>query len=368
MSRTFHGKAAVQQRVLPFYRAPFFDLLAESCSGGLDVFAGNPRRDESIELFQKLFFARYQHAENVHVFGGSFYLCWQRNLLDWIRAVQPDVLILEANPRYPASSAAIRWMHRHGKPVVGWGLGAPDLKGFNALLRESSRRNFLLSFDAMIAYSDSGAEEYRRLGIAPDRVFVAPNAVTSAPMDPPVSREAPKVKANLLFVGRLQQRKRLDMLMYACASLPESIQPRLTIVGDGPDRKRLENIAAEIYPDTIFTGTLIGDLLTPYFVNADLFVLPGTGGLAIQQAMSYALPVIVAEGDGTQSNLVRSSNGWHIIPGDLEDLKSVLKNALCNGEKLPQMGMESYRIVREEINLEKMVDVFLEAIHTVSHL
>ncbi len=367
MSRVFRGKAAVQQRVLPFYRAPFFDLLAESCSDGLDVFAGNPRRDESIESFYELQTARYHHAKNVHLFGTSLYLCWQRNLLAWIRTVRPDVIIMEANPRYPASPDAIRWMHGQGKPVIGWGLGAPELRGISGLARESSRRKFLLSFDAMIAYSDTGAEEYRRLGIAPNRVFVAPNAVTRAPIDPPVSREAPKGIANLLFVGRLQQRKRLDLLMRACASLPEGLQPRLTIIGDGPDRMRLENIAGEIYPDTTFTGTLIGDALTPHFLQADLFVLPGTGGLAIQQAMSYALPVIVAEGDGTQSNLVRSSNGWHVIPGDLEDLENTLKNALSSSEKLPQMGMESYRIVREEINLEKMVDVFLEAIHSVSH-
>lgn len=367
MSRIFQGKLAIQQRVLPFYRAPFFDLLSEACSGGLDVFAGNPRRGESIESIRELQTARYYHAKNVHLFSGSLYLCWQRNLFAWIRTVRPDVIIMEANPRYPASTDAIRWMHGQGKPVIGWGLGAPELSGIGGHARESSRSKFLLSFDAMIAYSDTGAEEYRRLGIAPNRVFVAPNAVTRAPIDPPVLRDVPKGKANLLFVGRLQQRKRVDLLMRACASLPEGLQPRLTIVGDGPDRLRLENIATEIYPNTIFTGTLIGDALTPHFLQADLFVLPGTGGLAIQQAMSYALPVIVAEGDGTQSNLVRSSNGWHVIPGDLENLENTLKNALSNSEKLPHMGMESYRIVRKEINLEKMVEVFLEAIHTVSH-
>ena len=44
---------------------------------------------------------------------------------------------------------------------------------------------------------------------------------------------------------------------------------------------------------------------TAHFAGADLFVLPGTGGLAVQEAMSYALPVIVAKGDGTQEDLVR---------------------------------------------------------------
>ncbi len=46
---TFPGRVAVQQRVLPEYRVPFFDLLAESCEGGLKVFAGLPRAKEGIQ-------------------------------------------------------------------------------------------------------------------------------------------------------------------------------------------------------------------------------------------------------------------------------------------------------------------------------
>jgi hypothetical protein len=45
---TFNGKLGLVQRVLPMYRAPFFDALASACTGGLDVFAGEPRPDESI--------------------------------------------------------------------------------------------------------------------------------------------------------------------------------------------------------------------------------------------------------------------------------------------------------------------------------
>ena len=41
----FPGRLAVQQRVLPSYRAPFFDLLASACDGGMSLFAGRPRPD-----------------------------------------------------------------------------------------------------------------------------------------------------------------------------------------------------------------------------------------------------------------------------------------------------------------------------------
>ncbi|MEK6587597.1 MAG: hypothetical protein AABY97_01990, partial [Chloroflexota bacterium] len=50
MSRTanFAGRLAVQQRVLPAYRVPFFDQLARHCEGGLSLFAGEPRAREAI--------------------------------------------------------------------------------------------------------------------------------------------------------------------------------------------------------------------------------------------------------------------------------------------------------------------------------
>ena len=97
-------------------------------------------------------------------------------------------------------------------------------------------------------------------------------------------------------------------------------------------------------------------------MGADLFVLPGTGGLAVQQAMSYGLPVVVAEADGTQQDLVRPSNGWVVQPGDLTGLSSVLRVALSDVEHLRQLGAASYRIVSEEINLEVMVKVFLQSL------
>jgi glycosyltransferase involved in cell wall biosynthesis len=105
--------------------------------------------------------------------------------------------------------------------------------------------------------------------------------------------------------------------------------------------------------------------LSATFAEADLFVLPGTGGLAVQQAMSFGLPVVVAEGDGTQDDLVRPGNGWRIPAADLEALKAALQEALADAKRLRAMGAESYRIVAEEANLERMVQVFVEALISI---
>lgn len=360
------GRVGIIQRVLPSYRADFFRLLGKSCQNGLGVFAGKARQSESIEATQSIAGVELYNAKNIHVLKGQLYSCWQQGLADWLRNWQPEVLIAEANPRYLSTPLAIRWMHANNKPVIGWGLGAPHHKGGLAAITNHSRKLFLQQFDAIITYSKTGAQEYAMLGLDPKSVFVANNAVTPRPSKAiPVRPDILTGKANVLFVGRLQARKRIDNLLKACATLPDALQPELVIVGEGPVKEELETMAKQVYPSAQFTGAKFGQELEALFNSADLFVLPGTGGLAIQQAMSYGLPIIAAEADGTQDDLVRQGNGWQIPAGDLKALQHTLAQALGEPSRLRLMGAESYRIVYDEINLEKMVLTFMDAIDYV---
>ena len=80
------------------------------------------------------------------------------------------------------------------------------------------------------------------------------------------------------------------------------------------------------------------------------------------------LPIIVAKGDGTQDDLVRELNGWQIPPDDYDALVRTMRLALSDVKRLRTMGAGSYRIVSEEINLEKMVDVFVQALNGLKQL
>lgn len=362
---TFPGKVGLIQRVLPHYRKPFFDALGKACTGGLSIFSGSPRPAESIKPVDELDHAQITQGKNLHIFGGRLYTCIQLGLMNWLKTCDPDILIVEANPRYLRTPFAIRWMRKRERPVIGWGLGAPPISGPLASLRSQSRKKFIQRFDTLITYSKTGASEYAHLEFPKERIFIAANAVTPPPTHPLPERPNPEEvhKAQVLFVGRLQERKKLDNLMTACSQLPEALQPNLVIVGDGPDRSRLAKIAEKIYPGTIFTGALYSENLAKQFRLADLFVLPGTGGLAIQQAMSYGLPVIAAQADGTQADLLREANGWQIPADDITALKNTLEKALTDKTALREMGAESYRIVSEEINVNQMVRVFIEALN-----
>ena len=359
----YSGRLALQQRVLPNYRVPFFDLLARSC-GSMGIFAGLPCPVEMIAS-GKTQIAKYHEAKNIHLLGGAFYLCYQQGFINWLKEWNPDSLIVEANPRYLSTSSAVNWMQARGRKVIGWGLGSPPLSGPLAGFRKRSRVSFLSQFDALISYSQRGADEYASLGFPREKIFVAHNSVSPAPTTnhqlPTINHHPPTI----LFVGRLQSRKRVDHLLRACAEMES--KPRLVIVGDGPERADLETLAKDVYPAAEFAGAKHGAETLPYFAEADIFVLPGTGGLAIQEAMSHGLPVIVAKGDGTQDDLVREENGWQIEPEDYGALVSAMKNALSDTARLRRMGKESFRIVSEEINIQKMGDAFIDALNSARH-
>ncbi len=358
-----HARVGLQQRVLPEYRAEFFDTLATACLKGLSVFAGDPCRDEAVETVKKLNIANFTHARNLHFLSGGAYFYWQAGFLNWLRRWQPDVLIMEINPRNRTNPLAARWMKAQSRPVIGWGLGIPG----GGFLHTLFHQTLLRSCDAIIAYSASAARQYSAAGVNPAHIFIAANAVTRRPANsailrPPTYREdIPQV----LFVGRLQPRKRVDTLLHALAKLPPHKQPRLNIIGDGPDRSRLEMLAWEVYPRAVFAGAKHGVELEPYYEEADLFILPGTGGLAVQQAMAHSLPVIVGQADGTQGELVREENGWTLSEDNPQILARIIDEALSDIERLRQKGLASHRIVAEEVNLEAMVQTFATAVKSV---
>ena len=357
------GRVALQQRVLPSYRKLFLDRLAQACPDGLSVFAGPPRKAEAIETTIDLQSANYESARNVHLLWGRYYLCLQLNLMAWLKRWDPAILILEANARYPFNRLAIQWMVRRGRPVLGWGLGAPKPTGFFSSYRRQWRNRYLAGFDGLIAYSTQGADQYRQTGIAAHKIHVALNAVSPPPSNPPI-RTKTADPLRLLFVGRLQKRKRLDLLMRACATI--DAPPQLWIVGDGPYSSKLKEIAGRIYPDTKFFGAIHGEDLKPIYSQADLFVLPGTGGLALQQAMANGLAVLAADGDGTQRDLIGKENGWLVKPDDIHDLRKTLVEALSDRGRLVTFGKASYQIVLQRANSDVMAREFVRAINKIA--
>lgn len=366
-SDVFEGRAGIAQRLLQPYRIPVYDLIASRCRGGLCVFASRFDHNNTLVTEHSPTIAQLAPAANRYFFSGKFDLCWQAGLREWLKRWRPDLVIVEANPRNLSTPLMIHWLHKQGCRVMGHGLGIFPLSNGFETLRDFGRRKLVSMLDGIFAYSSLAGKQYAELGMPRDRIFVAHNATAARPTYHPSVRPSRFLdRPVLLFVGTLIPRKRVDLLLHACKELRTSTKPVLKIVGDGPLKKHLEEMAESLGLDCQFLGDLRGAALKNVFEAADLFVLPGTGGLAIQEAMAHGLPVIVSKADGTEGDLVREKNGWLIRPDNAEVLASTIDHALSNPCALRVKGEASYRIVSSEINIENMSSTFIHGMCTIA--
>lgn len=127
-----------------------------------------------------------------------------------------------------------------------------------------------------------------------------------AKRDTPAAAEPRKLVG---FVGRLAAEKDVANL----ASLNDHEDVQLVIVGDGPDREKLE----KLMPTAVFTGALYGEDLAVAFASLDVFVHPGrfeTFCQAIQEAQASGLPVVAPRAGGPVDLVEDGVSGFLLDP------------------------------------------------------
>jgi glycosyltransferase involved in cell wall biosynthesis len=147
--------------------------------------------------------------------------------------------------------------------------------------------------DATVLYTEIGRQAMLDKGLRPELACVANNTVE-------VSNHQAKPAAgdSFLFVGRLQARKRIDLLMLAFAQLLKAVPEKsftLAIVGDGDIRPELEQLAdsLNIAESTQFHGSVTDNaILKPIFHRAIAYVSPGHLGLGLNHALAFGVPII----------------------------------------------------------------------------
>ncbi len=178
----FTGRVGIVQRILADYRKPFFEKLADSEGIDLSVFAGMPLAYEGLKTASTLESAYFWEANNRYFHLPDAYLCWQADIKQWLRKFDPDALILEASPRLLSNKFAIRWMRKHKRPVLGWGLGELPRSGPVLIqwARSKVAKKMARGFDGIIAYSSKGARDYENAVVKSHRIFIAHNAIDNS--------------------------------------------------------------------------------------------------------------------------------------------------------------------------------------------
>jgi len=151
----------------------------------------------------------------------------------------------------------------------------------------------------------------------------------------------------ILFVGRFTERKRLIDLIEAINNI-QNQNIVLLFVGDGPLKNDMEKLSSKYIIKTIFTGFKNQSEISKYYIISNLFVIISDmdpSPKVLNEAMNFALPVIVSNMCGTASDLV-IDNGFIIETGDIDALADKIDYLNNNRELSKEMGSKSNDIVK----------------------
>lgn len=188
-----------------------------------------------------------------------------------------------------------------------------------------ANRQWLASSDGHLAISTQIADAIRALGAANDPVTVGnPLPASDFPLIP-----RPDGPARVLYIGRLQNhQKRVDLLMTALGGLREE-EFSCDIIGDGPDRPLLEQMAKEAgIADRV---VLHGWALDPWsrVESATVLVLPSDFEgfpMVLLEALAHGLPIVATDCNaGPRDVVIPGSNGFLTPTGDAGALKATLR-------------------------------------------
>lgn len=175
----------------------------------------------------------------------------------------------------------------------------------------------------------------------------------------------------MMSVGRLAPEKNWPVLFRAVSLvLKNHPQFRFVLIGDGPDRKTLEDLAKElgIKRQVTFTGQLHFSEIPTYLEAADLFgfaSITETQGLVTLEAMAARLPIVAVSANGAQ-DLVQHGRQGYLVKNSPEALASAIGKLLTHPEKMRQFGEAAYKKAQTfhiDPMTEKLLAVYEQAIH-----
>jgi glycosyltransferase involved in cell wall biosynthesis len=247
-----------------------------------------------------------------------------------LRRFSPNVVVASGGGIWssPANIAALAARGRRGWAFVPWwGSFTREKPTWPRRLAQPWVKMFMRSSDAWLAYGSRQARDVVALGADPARTVIAP--ITALAPEPPTEPHPPATgeEFRYLFVGRLIERKGIDVLLEAFRQVRGG---ELRIVGDGPLRELVESAAAHD-PRIRLLGYRDGAALANAYREAHLLIVPSlyeAWGLVVHEGLAHGLPVVVTDQVGAGDDLIDSgTNGYVVRAGSAHALAEAMQAA-----------------------------------------
>jgi glycosyltransferase involved in cell wall biosynthesis len=209
----------------------------------------------------------------------------------------------------------------------------PPTRGQKLLKRFAARR-----VAAQVAVGERAARSIEgRFGLRPGSIRVIHNAVPDRELE-----ARPRLFEGRIVgtVGRLDRQKGHDLLVRALAQLPQDVSA--VVVGDGPERDNLHDLATSLGVEGRFMVTGWKDDARDYLTAFDVFALPSRFEgfpLALLEAMLARLPAVAADVGSVAEAVVDRETGLLIESDDVEALAGAIGELLDDEQRAKQLGL-----------------------------
>lgn len=231
------------------------------------------------------------------------------------------------------------------------------------------RRRAFAAADRVIAVSHFIADALRAAGCPEGKIVVHYIGVDTSRFTP---GPAPRAAHEVLYVGRLVEKKGVTHLIRAMAEVRRAVPAaELTVAGDGPLREGLEREAAQLGVPARFLGVQtpaqVQELMRRAAVLCGPSIADARGnaeGLPITflEAQACGLPLIVSTSGGTGEGIVHGETGFLFSPGDEALLAQQLRTLLGDPELRARMSVAARAHVERHFDLARQTAV-LEGIY-----
>jgi len=218
--------------------------------------------------------------------------------------------------------------------------------------------------DWIAGICDATTENIRDAGSAPTRKIVRVyNGTLPMPRLAPEQRPA-KDGFTLLYVGRLEAVKNHPFLLEAFhAALAKRPDIQLWMVGDGSERRRLEELAEtlKIRRNVKFWGQQMD--VAPFFSSADAFIMSSISEglpMSLLQAFSVGLPAIVTDVGGMAEVVRLARSGLTVAVTDADAMTAAILRLAANPAECAQFSKNAEAAFRTHFTLQAMVDAYME--------